>query len=266
MLVMDFDSDDGTQDFLRDSQWSDFVRVVPFGGIANLDSSNIILSLAKKEYGPDNLCVFCDPDEFLVIPSMTLCEHRWADRVADTGRFVVPRFNVTAERAAALSDQARLTPFDSLELRIDRRFKNPGAAGIGVDSLGHPWIFSAIPGKVVVQVGLAESIGNGDHSARCTGGRKSDPEAGTYYLHYPFRTFAEFKKKIELARIDFGANQHLPANYGWQLRRWIRLADERKLHEEYLDQFIPDFKLNSLLTDGTLHRDRSVSAFHQSVL
>ena len=79
-------------------------------------------------------------------------------------------------------------------------------------------------------------------------------------LHYPFRTFASFVAKVQLAETDLMANAELPPTYGWQLRRWITLAQRGRLFEEYLDQFVPDHDVERLLHDGTLRRERRILA------
>ncbi len=260
VLVMDFNSVDGTRELLTSDEWSSFVVVEPFPGIAGLDSSNLLLATAKRSFLSDCWCLFCDPDEFLVTPSMTVADLSAHVKPGDS--LVLPRFNVTAERSVAQFDQDRLTAEDALTLRIDRQHQRriePHEVTVPLDPA---WIFTAIPGKMLAWIAAAIAIGDGDHTAATAGPVVPAPD-GVYLLHYPFRSFRSFAAKIKLAESDFAANQDLPPTYGWQLRRWIELARRGQLFEEYLCQFVPDQDVERLLQDGTLAREWRIATRRQ---
>ena len=128
------------------------------------------------------------------------------------------------------------------------------------DVLIPPWIYTAIPGKVFVRLGPALSIGDGDHSAIVSDNRVMPAPAGAYLMHFPFRTYKAFEEKIRLAASDFGSNPHLPETYGWQIRRWLRIAKSGNLYDEYLQQFVPDEQVDRLIEEGTLALDDSIRA------
>jgi hypothetical protein len=259
VLVMDFDSTDGTRDILCSREWRSLVTLVPFPGLSGLDSSNLLLSLARRAPAHGRWCLFCDPDEFLVTPSMRVDDPLLARVMAGTTALTLRRFNVTAERSIARDAPARLSPHDALHLRIDRRHDRVVESDMVKDVLDPPWIFTAIPGKVFVDVDAAVAIGDGDHTVE-TKGRTAVAPDGVYLLHYPMRSYSRFAEKIEQAESDFRANSHLPPTYGWQLKRWIVVARRGGLYDEYLSQFVPDVDVEQLLADGTLTRDRSVVA------
>ena len=258
-LVMDFDSTDGTRELLTSDVWQEFVEPVPFPGIALLQSSNLMLALARERYGPDTWCMYCDPDELLVTPSM-----RVDDLLPAPGVEVVsiPRFNVTGLRSIARHEPDRLSAADALTLRIDGRVTRTPHVDIHRERLEPSWIFTAIPGKVFVRVGGTTSIGEGDHIAETRGSAVSAAAPGVYLLHYPFRGYSTFQEKIDLARIGFETNPQLSEAHGWQVRRWIRLAQTDRLYDEYLQQFIADEDASRLLADGTLVADDNVRRFH----
>lgn len=263
VLVMDFASTDGTRDVLASAEWRGFVDLVPFPGIALLDSSNILLGIARARFAPDDWCLFCDPDELLVTPSMTIDDAR-RGLAADAGSVVIPRFNLTAQRSVALNAQQRLSALDALTLRVDRRQVRSIDEDIRRERLDPPWIFTAIPGKAFVRLGTALAVEDGDHSANTSGARDAECPAGVYLLHAPLRTYEAFCGKLELARIGFRLNPHLPQVHGWQVRRWIDQLDAGTLHDEYVQQFIPDDQVDRLLLDGTLARDASLVSFHRT--
>jgi hypothetical protein len=221
-----------------------------------------MLSIVKESGRSGDWCLFCDPDELLVTPSMNAGQDLPAV-ASGVESLTIPRFNVTARVSDALSDGEALTALGSLNLRIDRRHARSIAEDTQKDVLVPPWIFTAIPGKVLVRVESALAIGDGDHSATTAGGRTAASAGGSYLLHYPFRSYPLFSEKIERAREAFRQNPHLADAYGWQLRRWIALADADRLHQEYLQQFIPDEELDHLLRHGAVARDDSVGRFHR---
>jgi hypothetical protein len=263
VLAMDFESTDGTREVLTSSEWKHFVQIVPFPGIEGLDSSNQLLAVARHSCDADAWALFCDPDEFLVTPSMNIREPALESRTQGVESLSIPRFNVTALLSVARTNQSRLTALDALTLRIDRRHERNLEAQQQDEALEPPWIFTAIPSKVLVRVESALQIGDGDHSCETIAGRIGQVVSGVHLLHYPFRAYSQFASKIELATIDLSANQHLPVGYGWQLRRWIRLSNSGRLYEEYLQQFIADEHVQALLHDGTLALDETIFRFHR---
>src|SRR5262249_7214315 len=126
VLVMDYSSNDETVDLLHSSKWSGFVSLCPFPGLDQLDSSNIMLNLLKNQTEPFDWCLFCDPDELLVTPSMNISQLSSTLTSAGAEFIVIPRYNVTASRDAAESRRNTLHALHSLNLRIDQRVaRNP---------------------------------------------------------------------------------------------------------------------------------------------
>jgi hypothetical protein len=269
VLVMDFDSTDGTRDVLTAAEWRGFVTMVPFPGIAPIErspvgaSSNIMLLLARKMH-PDHWCLFCDPDELLVAPSMSV-RHPALDNLRTKAEAIsIPRFNVTAPLSVALHDDGLVPFIEALTLRVDGRHARSIEQDMKREVLDPPWIFTAIPGKVFVHANTVLSMGEGDHSASVSHAMSAAAPDGTYLLHYPCRRYSAFRAKVDLARVGFVANPYLPEYHGWQVRRWIHLSDSDKLYGEYLQQFIPDEDVERLLAAGTLSRDESVRTFHRT--
>jgi hypothetical protein len=207
--------------------------------------------------------LFCDPDELLVTPHMRIEDLASFGRATDSDGVAIPRFNVTAPRSVAINDESRLTATDALVLRIDTRHVRSGEQDIRAEVLQPSWVFTAIGGKVFVRLRRTTAIGEGDHSATTVDGRMTPASPGIYLLHYPFRGYATFKAKVEMARIGFAENPHLSPSHGWQVRRWIQLADAGKLRNEYLDQFIADDRIDDLVGCGVLSRDVAVPQFHR---
>ena len=261
VFVMDFDSTDGTRDVLASAEWRGFVSLVPFPGLALLDSSNVLLSIVRAACAPTDWCLFCDPDELLVTPSMMP-----PAEVVGTGpraeSLSIARFNMTAPRSFARQDEPA-PHVHGLTLRVARRCVRT-MEDIHKTALDPPWIFTAIMPKMFVQLGTAVRIAEGDHGADTSSNTCSSP-SDVHLLHYPFRRYATFRDKVEMARLGFAENPQLSQQYGWQVRRWVRMADSDALYGEYLEQFIADEDVERLLADGTVLRDETVSRFHDDL-
>ena len=259
VLLMDFGSVDGTRE--RVVAWGDFVEVFDLPSLAGKDSSNALLAEAKRRYPKEWWCLFCDPDEFLVTPRMQI-DDASAAALPDAGTVVVERRNMTGPRSIATA-QADLSPLRGLTLRIDGRHERTNQEMLDHERrLEPPWIYTAVPGKVLVRLGAADSIGDGDHVATTTSATTATaPPSDAYFLHYPFRDYGEFAAKVELARQDFGENEY-PVGFAWQYRRWLRCLEQHRLAREYLEQFVPDERVPPLITEGVLTEDTTVRDFH----
>ena len=255
VMVMDFGSTDGTLDVLRSTPYAGLVELIPFPGIAGLDSSNIMLAMAKARYDGDSLCLFCDPDEFLALGSgRTLADIDMAKASA----LVLNRFNVTGLRSKALASPDNIHPLGCLNIKLVRRH-NPTDCEKESGELTTPYIFTFVGPKVLVKLRNTILIGVGDHCADIEkhAPRPIEPD-DAYLLHYPFSTFNALKRKLDLSRRDFAANPDLPPSYGWHVRRWIRQDDANRLQEEYDRHFIADADLPQLLSSGAVEIDNSV--------
>ena len=210
LFVTDFDSTDGTRDVLASREWQGFVRLVSFAGLTS-DPSNDTLALVQATAGPDDWCLFCDPDELLITPSMNIEEAFATARADGAEALSIPRFNMTAARSTAQSAQERLTALDALDLRIDRRATRNVQFDIAAEVLDPPWIYTAIPGKVLTHTRSAVAVGEGDHTIRTRNDSSKAAPTGVYLLHYPFRSFDAFREKIDKARRTFSRE---PASAG----------------------------------------------------
>ena len=212
VLLMDFGSVDGTRE--RVGAWGDFVEVFDLPSLAGKDSSNALLAEAKRRYPKEWWCLFCDPDEFLVTPRMQI-DDASAAALPDAGTIVVERRNMTGPRSIATA-QADLSPLRGLTLRIDGRHERTNQEMLDHERrLEPPWIYTAVPGKVLVRLGAADSIGDGDHVAITAAATVTAAPSDAYLLHYPFRDYREFAS-------EGGARS--TGLRGERVPRWICLA------------------------------------------
>ena len=253
MIVIDYGSTDGTREILRSKRWSGLVEAHDIGSL-QADTSNDLLAIAKADH-QGSWCLFCDPDEFLVTPAM-IFEDLLPAESDDVSIVSVPRRNMTGPRSIATSADSCLSPFEWETLRIERRSERTDEERFGQIELSSPWIFTAIPGKVLVQVDRVEFMGAGNHSARASEGATEERE-GSVLLHFPFRDFGRFRQKLENARIHIEADPWEPGA-GWQYRRWLSAPDERAVRDEYEAQFVDDADIATLIGVGALVEDTRV--------
>ena len=259
VFVMEYQSTDNTRELLNAKHWRNFVHIFDIPNVI-ADSSNSLLAEAQVRF-PDAWCLFCDPDEFLVTPNMRFSDLLSNKEVSEPELISVPRHNMSAPFSATYNPSGESQPFSTFTLRIDRQ-KTRSREDFVAETLDPPWIFTAIPGKVLVKLQACLEIGPGDHQATTHNARIQAAPADCCLLHYPIRSYDQFAKKLQLAELQFDtAGDELPEFFGWQYRRWIKQLAANRLYDEYLLQMIPDERIPELIADGTLTFDTRIRDF-----
>lgn len=262
IVVMDFGSSDDTLKILSNACSEGIVTQLPFPGIAGIDSSNLMLNYARSVFASDTLCLFCDPDELLVLPSMDARRDLPLDLGGeDISGWDFPRTNMTCKRSLALASQGEMHAIGNLRYRAGGAERRDHVSLIQNDQLEPAWIFTQLPGKVLVKLSHTTAIGDGDHTATTTRALMPAPK-GMRLLHYPFRTLLAFVQKIIMAKRDFAANTHRAPGWGWQVQRWIRLSEQGLLTREYFQQFPDDEDFERHVAEGRLTEDCAIIDYH----
>ncbi|CAN5549681.1 hypothetical protein BH18VER2_BH18VER2_04650 [soil metagenome] len=251
IFVADYGSDDGTHERLAPFVREGRVELVPLPThhFANYDPSNEILATIRKRNVADWVS-FLDPDEFLTGPENlkdVLAEE--FSRGGDTIR--VPRYNLTGIGPVA-GDTHYLTHLTLKVVTTDVRVSDPSAP------LSSPWIFSRLPGKVMIRTRSSLTTMTGDHNV--VGATQALRESSVLeILHLPMRGYEAFREKIERGIGYFAKNPDLHPNIGWHWKRWIELFQSGRLREEYKKQFPQAAAAAALLAEGRVVPERRLA-------
>ncbi len=247
IFVADYGSDDGTLERLAPFVREGVVELVPLPThhFANYDPSNAILGTIRKENAADWVS-FLDPDEFLTGPE-NLKELLAEECARGVDAIRVPRFNLTGVGPLA-ADAHYLAHLTLKIVATDSRVSDPTA------ELSSPWIFSRLPGKVMIRAQSRLTTTTGDHNV--VGAIQELREnSALEILHLPMRGYAAFQEKIERGIDYFAKNPELHPNTGWHWRRWIELFHSGRLREEYQKQFPEAPEADVLLREGRVMRE-----------
>ena len=121
------------------------------------------------------------------------------------------------------------------------------------------WIQGVPVPKVMARVKHIAGWTGGMHDAISADGVqpvRSKP-SDLIIAHLPFTTFSRFARKVENIRGVFARfDAQFPGTIGWHWRRWVRLADEGRLREEFEKQLcgedaIADFRRRRIVRSAT---------------
>ena len=122
-----------------------------------------------------------------------------------------------------------------------------------------PFVFLEVGGHLAVRASAVHEFGMGMHAGTTTWGRSGTSDL--YILHYAIRGYEEFRQKVQNAEKWIRDNPHLPPGWGWHWRRWIHLAKNGRLREDYDQQFVSPERGRELIRDGTCVVDTTVAAW-----
>jgi hypothetical protein len=211
-----------------------------------------LASTARDRHGADWI-IYCDVDEFVCTRGKRLrTVLAECDREGIT-LLDLPRRTMTGP---LIPPGRRAT--EVLTLRIDRTVVPTAEQQISWD-FPVPFAFLEVGGHVAVRATAIGSFAGGMHSATVTWGRAATSDL--YILHYAIRGYEELQQKVRNAEQWLEDNPQLAPAWGWHWRRWIQLAKEGRLREDYERQFVSAERAAELVADGTCAVDTTVAAW-----
>lgn len=115
-------------------------------------------------------------------------------------------------------------------------------------------LLNETPGKVIVNPNGFLKISGGNHRAKHIGKLISARrESGILVYHYPFRSWEQFKARVEQDRELL----KLPGvKVGNHARRWVRLLEEGNLFKEFQSFLMGETELKALIKYGVAVEDK----------
>jgi hypothetical protein len=247
IVVIDYHSTDGTQDILRKFEADEDVQLVFRNELrapsVEEESAHVLKIIAESKA---DWIIFLDADEFWIPASGNLKSHLSNAR-ADV--YSIPRYNVVlTTNRPTLPDPLVPVHYGDLQLFVDAI---PHFYKYILDNPDTPWS-RGVPGpKFMARTAVVGGVTAGKHDVIAKDGVAVQRATSEQILiaHVPFTTESRFTRKLENIRNECpggppdwtpGTNQT-----GWHWWRWISLADEGKLREEFQRQIINDAALDT---------------------
>jgi hypothetical protein len=114
--------------------------------------------------------------------------------------------------------------------------------------------------KVICRTKGLRSMGIGKHTAEHESGTKGQADY-IQILHFPIRSFNQFKKKVMSYANYFRNNPDTPRNVAWHAKRWCDKLHEGSLEREYRKQVLTHQQIDDFMSNGILEEDKAISTF-----
>lgn len=246
VIVTDNGSVDGTRDVLSQYERSGVVTVLdePGRDFAQGEWVTRMALLARDRFGADWI-LNNDADEF------------WVAQTGDLKSQAVDAELLTCRRRnmVAAYDMDERTPwFERVVYRVGSPNRVVRPKDIITGPLGLPFFYFAPLPKVLVRANGLKSVTQGNHSASFASAAKSK-QADIVIYHYPFRTLAQFERKILQGGRAYLNNPRLPPNLGWHWRRWYAKLGAHGLESVLKDAMPTAVRLREDVNAGILIQD-----------
>jgi len=255
IVAFDSGSTDGSRNILDEYARSGALSWMsqPRKNIDGFDPFSELARIAHDRFEADWI-ILADADEFLCITGESLHSILQEAKRDEISVLSIPRFNMTGTPPAPGQNALEV-----LNLRIDQPLALSRQERLSGD-IKIPQIFAPIRPKTIVLASRFVEYGAGAHTATTSSGRTAE-RAELRMLHYPFRSYEEFERKVENITVWMAANTHLPPSWGWHWRRYIRLREEGRLKQEFDGQFVSLERARQLIEEGACSVDDTIASW-----
>lgn len=250
IVAVDSYSTDGTADVLAQHRNKDDFWFVQYDDLAPDDTGERWLqqNLAAIADVRADWIIFLDADERWLPATGSL---RDCAGLANADVLTVPRYNVVlAPNGSTLPSLPRPSDYENALLFIE-----PIPAFRTHMRISHktPWIRGVPEPKAMARRDRIASITDGMHDIVGTDGpplRHLVPD-DLLIAHLPFTTLPRFEQKIANIRRSLTVHDaYWSESLAWHWRRWLTLADEGKIGEEFTRQIYDGEEIATLLSTG----------------
>ena len=250
VIVCDMMSTDGTFEVLKKLQ-SDEVRVTQMSDLDYSDlqtESQRIVDLVSGSSA--DWVVFLDADEYWIPATGSLKD---CAALATSDVLSVARYNVPlGPRGPMRPDVLAPARYDELLLVVDAI---PDFKSHLRDNPSTPWSRGVPMAKAMARRNLVRHVETGCHDVRGPEGvslRRARP-ADLLIAHLPFTTLSRFERKVANIRRHFDVHDAIVlGDMAWHWRRWLAVAEQGSLEDEFQQQVFAPEVLTQLRDEGAV--------------
>jgi glycosyltransferase involved in cell wall biosynthesis len=260
IIAVDSYSTDGTAEILESYRSEDDFWLIQMSDLEPDGPERAWLrkNLELVQQAEADWVIFLDADEFWVPASGSLRE---CAALPDHDLLSVDRFNI------ALGPDGPMMPDELVPRRYDELllFVEPVPDLRNRLQAGHdtPWIRGVPAPKIMVRPGRIRELIDGMHDAVANADaplRRTKPR-DLLITHLPFTTRARFRRKVDNARkVVRVHDEYLGEHLAWHWRRWVELAREGRIDEEFDRQHLSAAALATMRASGAVHSAAEVFA------
>ena len=246
IIAVDSRSTDGTAEILQSYESKDNFWLFQMDELGRGDSEQMwlhrnteIIRRAEADW-----VILLDADEYWLPASGSLKD---CSALCSSDILSVDRFNVPLQPSGAMMPDELIRsryreillfvePISNLQRELQ---ENPHTA----------WIQGVPVAKVMARAKQIAGWTIGMHDAIPADGTQPvrSKSSDLIIAHLPFTTFSRFSRKVENIRHVFAKfDAYFPGQIGWHWRRWVTLADEGKLREEFEKQVFTESAIANL--------------------
>jgi glycosyltransferase involved in cell wall biosynthesis len=250
IVITDVGSADGTTDILREFARDPDIHLIELSRDADpwgFPERMYQHTMANHEV---DRVLFLDPDEFWLPSTGRLKDLPWLldTDVARVSNFNVPMVEQRPSSPADLRPENYRNIYFVTDPVRDGRSKVDNDPRATISMIG-------VPPKVMINPDRVVGASMGCHDAVKKPGIEPRSLAPTEVViaHYQFTTLARFERKVANIRRSFEHFGHrLDRNQAWHWRRWLEMADEGRIEEEFHRQAITQREFDALRSSGVI--------------